>query len=62
MAKQQQQQAVCMVFLMVFIVLSAMHSVPVEAGGFVVPFFIFRLQLQLNYNCPYSHKKNYNCP
>jgi hypothetical protein len=43
MVKQQQQQAVCMVFLMVFIVLSAMHSVPVEAGGFVVPFFIFQI-------------------
>ncbi|CAD6212110.1 unnamed protein product [Miscanthus lutarioriparius] len=32
MAKQQHQQAVCMVFLMAFIVLSAMHAVPVEAG------------------------------
>ena len=42
MAKQQHQQAVCMVFLMAFIVLSAMHAVPVEAGGFVCsPIFIF---------------------
>ncbi|OQU92107.1 hypothetical protein SORBI_3001G291200 [Sorghum bicolor] len=33
MAKQQQQrQIVCMVFLMAFLVISAMHAVPAEAG------------------------------
>jgi len=47
MAKQQHQQAVGMVFLM--------HAVPVEAGGFVVPIFIFQIAviiviLQLSVN------------
>jgi hypothetical protein len=33
LAKQQQQrQIVCMVFLMAFLVISAMHAVPAEAG------------------------------
>ena len=34
MAKKQQRQVVCMVFLLVaFLVISAMHAVPAEAAG-----------------------------
>jgi hypothetical protein len=32
MAKKQQRQVVCMVFLVAFLVISAMHAVPAEAG------------------------------